>query len=124
MRANHIQPQTKENWASRPLCHTQASDRQISSWVGDHQRIPAVVCFCPFVLRQNLENLDFNYPVGRCGSKHELSEPRDCCGLRYQGIHNTNTAPAAPGVVLTIFNQLCWKATYGRLSSYVLQYYL
>ena len=41
----HIQPQTEENWASRPLCHTQASDRQISSWLGDHQRIPAVVCF-------------------------------------------------------------------------------
>jgi hypothetical protein len=41
----HIRPQTEENWASRPLCHTQASDRQISSWVGDHQRIPAVVCF-------------------------------------------------------------------------------
>ncbi|TVY54572.1 hypothetical protein LCER1_G005429 [Lachnellula cervina] len=39
---------TEENWASRPLCHTQASDRQISSWVGDHQRIPAVVCFCLF----------------------------------------------------------------------------
>ncbi|KAF8851854.1 hypothetical protein BDZ45DRAFT_730633 [Acephala macrosclerotiorum] len=34
--------QTEEHWASRPLCHTQASDRQISSWVGDHQRIPAV----------------------------------------------------------------------------------
>ncbi|OWP00443.1 hypothetical protein B2J93_754 [Marssonina coronariae] len=36
---------TEENWASRPLCQTQASDRQTSSWVGDHQRIPAVVCF-------------------------------------------------------------------------------
>ncbi|KAL2073811.1 hypothetical protein VTL71DRAFT_11137 [Oculimacula yallundae] len=34
---------TGENWASRPLCHTQAPDRQISSWVGDHQRIPAVI---------------------------------------------------------------------------------
>jgi hypothetical protein len=44
----HIRPQTEENWASRPLCHTQASDRQISSWVGDHQRIPAVVCFYIF----------------------------------------------------------------------------
>ena len=41
----HIRPQTEENRASRSLCHTQASDRQISSWVGDHQRIPAVVCF-------------------------------------------------------------------------------
>jgi hypothetical protein len=40
----HIRPQTVENWASRPLCHTQATDRQISSWVGDDQRIPAVVC--------------------------------------------------------------------------------
>jgi hypothetical protein len=40
----------RSNWASRPLCHTQALDRQISSWVGDHQRIPAVVCFCIFWL--------------------------------------------------------------------------
>ncbi|CAD6447834.1 90dde13d-292a-4651-93b4-1c553ad6b48e [Sclerotinia trifoliorum] len=32
-----------KNWASRPLCHTQASDRWISSWVGDHQRIPTVI---------------------------------------------------------------------------------
>jgi len=38
----------RSNWASRPLCHTQALDRQISSWVGDHQRIPAVVCFWIF----------------------------------------------------------------------------
>jgi hypothetical protein len=45
LRSETPAPQTKENWASRPLCHTQASDRQISSWVGDHQRIPAVVCF-------------------------------------------------------------------------------
>jgi hypothetical protein len=30
---------------SRPLSWNQAVDRQISSWVGDHQRIPAVVCF-------------------------------------------------------------------------------
>jgi hypothetical protein len=47
----HIRSQTEENWASRPLCHTQASDRQVSSWVGDHQRIPAVVCFCCFHIR-------------------------------------------------------------------------
>jgi hypothetical protein len=44
----YIRPQTGENRASRPLCHPQAPDRQISSWVGDHQRIPAVVCFCIF----------------------------------------------------------------------------
>jgi len=36
--------QEEENWASRPLCYKQASDRQISSWVGDDQRIPAVAC--------------------------------------------------------------------------------
>ena len=41
----YIRPQTEENWASRPLCHTQTSDRRVSSWVGDHQRIRAVVCF-------------------------------------------------------------------------------
>ena len=29
----------------RPLSHRQAYERQISSWVGDDQRTPAVVCF-------------------------------------------------------------------------------
>ena len=42
---NHIRPQTEENMVSRPLCLNQASDRSVSSWVGDHQRIPVVVCF-------------------------------------------------------------------------------
>ena len=45
----YIRPQTEENWASRPLCHTQTSDRRVSSWVGDHQRIRAVVCFFLFL---------------------------------------------------------------------------
>ena len=35
-----------ENSGSRPLSHRQASDRQTSSWVGDDQRIPGVVCPC------------------------------------------------------------------------------
>jgi hypothetical protein len=30
-----------ENTGSRPLSHSQAGDRRISSWVGDDQRIPA-----------------------------------------------------------------------------------
>jgi hypothetical protein len=33
-----------ENTGSRPLSHSQATNRRISSWVGDDQRIPAVVC--------------------------------------------------------------------------------
>ncbi len=45
---SYIRPQTKENSASRPLCQRQALDRSISSWVGDHQRILTVVCFCIF----------------------------------------------------------------------------
>ena len=43
--ASHIRPYPVENWASRPICLTQATVGQISSWVGDDQRIPAVVCF-------------------------------------------------------------------------------
>ncbi|RAH43927.1 hypothetical protein BO95DRAFT_192366 [Aspergillus brunneoviolaceus CBS 621.78] len=41
----HIRPQGVENRASRPLSRTQATRREVSSWVGDHQRIPSVVCF-------------------------------------------------------------------------------
>ena len=39
----YIRPQTEENTASRPLCQSQAPDRPISSWVGDHQRIQVAV---------------------------------------------------------------------------------
>jgi hypothetical protein len=42
-----------ENSGSRLLPHRQAINRQISSWVGDHQRTPAVVClffFAHFLL--------------------------------------------------------------------------
>jgi hypothetical protein len=41
----YIRPQALENTGSRPLSLSQAGDRLISSWVGDDQRIPAVVCF-------------------------------------------------------------------------------
>lgn len=41
----YIRPQGEENRASRPLSRTQASRRLVSSMVGDHMRIPAVVCF-------------------------------------------------------------------------------
>jgi hypothetical protein len=36
----------KENRASRPLSRSQTIRRHVSSWVGDHQRIHAVDCFC------------------------------------------------------------------------------
>ncbi|PYH48356.1 HET domain-containing protein [Aspergillus saccharolyticus JOP 1030-1] len=39
----HIRPQGVENRASRPLSRTQATRREVSSWVGDHQRIPSVL---------------------------------------------------------------------------------
>ena len=44
----HIRPYLPENTGSRPLSHSQAGKGQISSWVGDDQRIPAVVCCLPF----------------------------------------------------------------------------
>jgi hypothetical protein len=50
-RLKHIRPYLLENTGSRPLSHSQAGKGQISSWVGDDQRIPAVVCF---VFLQNL----------------------------------------------------------------------
>jgi hypothetical protein len=34
-----------DNRASRPLSHTEAMCRPVSSWVGDYQRITAVDCF-------------------------------------------------------------------------------
>jgi hypothetical protein len=37
-----------DNRASRPLSHTEAMCRPVSSWVGDYQRITAVDCFCLF----------------------------------------------------------------------------
>ena len=42
----HIRPYPLENSGSRPLSHRQTSEGQTSSWVGDDQRIPGVVCFC------------------------------------------------------------------------------
>jgi hypothetical protein len=42
-------PQDTENRASRPLSRTQAVCRYVSSWVGDHQRIRNVDCFCRFL---------------------------------------------------------------------------
>ena len=41
----HIRPYPLENSGSRLLSHRQASEGQTSSWVGDDQRIPGVVCF-------------------------------------------------------------------------------
>ena len=45
----YIRPQGVENRASRPLSCTQATRREVSSWVGDYQRIPSVVCIFPFL---------------------------------------------------------------------------
>jgi hypothetical protein len=57
----HIRPQLVENTGSRPLPHRQAAKRRISSWVGDDQRIPGVVClllvFDLFVVRYISSNL-------------------------------------------------------------------
>jgi hypothetical protein len=41
----HIRPKPLENTGSRPLSLSQAKERRTSSWVGDDQRIPGVVCF-------------------------------------------------------------------------------
>jgi hypothetical protein len=42
----HIRPYPLENTGSRPLSHRQANEGRSSSWVGDDQRMPGVVCFC------------------------------------------------------------------------------
>ena len=44
---SHIRPYPCESTGSRPLSPRQTHESQISSWVGDDQRIPGVVCFCP-----------------------------------------------------------------------------
>jgi hypothetical protein len=43
--SHRIRPKLAENTGSRPLAQSQAAKRRISSWVGDDQRIPSVVCF-------------------------------------------------------------------------------
>src|SRR6478735_3095651 len=48
--SKHIRPYLQENTGSRPLSHSQACKGRISSWVGDDQRIPAVVCFLLILL--------------------------------------------------------------------------
>ena len=45
---HHMRPYPVENTGSRPLSHSQAAEGWISSWVGDDQRIPGVVCFLRF----------------------------------------------------------------------------
>ncbi|KAM5521124.1 hypothetical protein FOXYSP1_15014 [Fusarium oxysporum f. sp. phaseoli] len=57
----YIRPKLVENTGSRPLSHSQAAKRWISSWVGDDQRIPGVVCFLPSshsqsTMRHNIRN--------------------------------------------------------------------
>ncbi|SCN65386.1 uncharacterized protein FFB20_01603 [Fusarium fujikuroi] len=59
----HIRPKLVENTGSRPLSHSQAAKRWISSWVGDDQRIPGVVVlklyypeyYEPYVIRVRSE---------------------------------------------------------------------
>ena len=50
----------------RTIDRTQATRRPVSSWVGDHQRIPAVVCFC--FCREQARICDLSQPVhfGSC----------------------------------------------------------
>ena len=43
-----IRPYLAEYSASRPICRPQAAKGPVSSWVGDHQRILTVECFCCF----------------------------------------------------------------------------
>jgi hypothetical protein len=46
--AQHVRPQVAEYRPSRPLWHTQAANRRISTTVGDHVGIPAAVRFYSF----------------------------------------------------------------------------
>ena len=45
MLSGHIRSEAAENWRSRPISHTQAVDRSVSTWVGDDQGILTVECF-------------------------------------------------------------------------------
>ncbi|KAF2788159.1 hypothetical protein K505DRAFT_115630, partial [Melanomma pulvis-pyrius CBS 109.77] len=44
----HIRPQEAQSRQPRPILCTELAYRQTSSQVGDHWRIPAVVCFWNF----------------------------------------------------------------------------
>ena len=46
----YIRPKLVENTGSRLLSQSQATKRWISSWVGDDQRMPGVVCSVFFSL--------------------------------------------------------------------------
>ncbi|KAL2142718.1 hypothetical protein VTI28DRAFT_806 [Corynascus sepedonium] len=46
----HIRPYLLGNSGSRPLSQRQTNKGSSSSWVGDDQRMPGVVCFCSFLL--------------------------------------------------------------------------
>ena len=77
----HIRPYPCESTGSRPLSPRQTHESQISSWVGDDQRIPGVVCsfwifhlslpwstFYPFgnpALRPGVDGLSRGYSNGR-----------------------------------------------------------
>jgi hypothetical protein len=50
-----------ENTGSRPLSHSQATNRRISSWVGDDQRIPAETAYS--ITKYTNEPLAVHYPT-------------------------------------------------------------
>ena len=85
-------PYLSENRGSRPITRTQADEGQISSWVGDDQRIPAVDCFAYLflgvsVLRQWRAFLDAIVDVDFCTDKLEVDfvEPL-CISGTFEGI--------------------------------------
>jgi hypothetical protein len=80
--ANHYliqvaSPHSPSKGTHSGIDHIQATRRPVSSWVGDHQRIPAVVCFFPFYssfnqadwpcMVANLYFLMWYLPCGSCG---------------------------------------------------------
>ena len=68
----HIRPQAPENSGSRLLSPRQASERQTSSWVGDDQRIPDVVCRRPHPPWRNWLARQTVTPSSHCDEKRDI----------------------------------------------------
>ncbi len=65
--------------------------RQVSSWVGDHQRIPAVDCFALFAAESSFTTALFCY---RCWKAHVWNCLLTICVQRLQQITDKSSSPA------------------------------
>jgi hypothetical protein len=81
--SNHIRPKPSESTGSRPLSLSQAEERRTSSWVGDDQRIPGVVCFFGSLVR-------ISRPFESC---YIISPVVDGLYIRPKPLENTGSRP-------------------------------